>query len=251
MKPIHAIVNEIRSRPIFYAALALVLAALGAGMYGLIHFGAVRWLASANRWLANNFIGRMGYIGVFTLMFIESSFIPFPSEIIVPPAGDLARRLPGWNLGWVITMGVAGSLAGALFNYALARYFGRHVLINLIDRYGRYFHLTRAGYDAAEAHFSRHGEISTFTGRLIPGLRQIISLPAGLAQMNLLAFSLLTSLGAGIWVVMLALIGFWFGQEPEALTAALREYSLILVGGAIIAVAAYVLYCRMRRAGRR
>lgn len=250
MKLINQTMEEIRARPVFYGVLVLGLAGLAAVLYALIHFGAVHWLAAANRWLANNFINRLGYVGVFALMFIESSFIPFPSEIIVPPAGDLARRLPDWSLGWVIAMGVSGSLAGALFNYALARYVGRQVLVALIDKYGRYFHFTRAGYETAETHFARHGEISTFTGRLIPGIRQIISLPAGLARMNLLAFSLLTSLGAGIWVVMLALVGFFFGQDPQELTAVLKEYSILLVSGAVILVAAYVVHYRLRRAGQ-
>lgn len=242
--------GEFRSRPFFYLGLLLALVALGGAMYGLIHAGAVQWLAAANRWLADNIIHKLGYMGVFALMFIESSFVPFPSEIIVPPAGDLARRLPEWELGWVIVMGVAGSLTGGLFNYALARYFGRRILIGLIEKYGRYFHLTRGGYDAAEAYFARHGGISTFSGRLIPGIRQIISLPAGLARMNLIAFSLLTSLGAGIWVTMLALVGFWFGEDAEKLSAALKEYSLFLVAGAVILVAGYVLYQRLRRKGR-
>lgn len=239
---------EISARPMFFLALALILAGLGGAVYWLIQIGAVHWLASANSWLADNFIRKLGYFGVFALMFIESSFVPFPSEIIVPPAGDLARRLPDWSLGWVIAMGVAGSLCGALFNYALARFIGRQVLIGLIDRFGRYFHLSRASYDAAEGYFMRHGGISTFTGRLIPGIRQIVSLPAGLARMNLLAFSLLTSLGAGIWVVMLALLGYWFGQDPEQLAAALKEYSILLVTGAVLLVGAYVLYYRLRRA---
>jgi membrane protein DedA with SNARE-associated domain len=248
------ILNDIRAeisiRPIFFIGLVLALAAVGGAVYWLIHIGAVHWLATANRWLADNFIHKLGYFGVFALMFIESSFVPFPSEIIVPPAGDLARRLPDWSLGWVIVMGVAGSLAGGLFNYALARYVGRQLLIGVIDRFGRYVHLSRAAYDSAEAHFIRHGEISTFTGRLIPGIRQIISLPAGLARMNLLTFSLLTSLGAGIWVIMLALVGYWFGQDPEQLTSALKEYSVLLVAGAVLVVGAYAIHFRLRRATR-
>ena len=244
------LIGEVRSRPGFYALLVLMIAGTGVALFWLIQVGAVHWLAAANRWLANNFIERLGYLGVFALMFIESSFIPFPSEIIVPPAGDLARRLPDWSLGWVIAMGVLGSLGGGLFNYALARYIGRHVLIALIEKYGRFFHLTRKGYDAAEAHFVRHGEISTFTGRLIPGIRQIISLPAGLAHMNLFAFSMLTALGAGIWVVVLAMVGYWFGSEPAELGAALKKYSLVLVAGALLVIIAYALHYRLRRSAK-
>ena len=239
-----------RTRLAFYTALLVGLAAVGGGLYWLIQAGALHWLASGNRWLATNFIERLGYLGVFALMFIESSFVPFPSEIIVPPAGDLARRLPDWSLAWVIAMGVLGSLAGGLFNYGVARFIGRQMLVALIEKYGRYVHVSLRGYDKAESYFTRHGAISTFTGRLIPGIRQIISLPAGLARMNLLAFSLFTSLGAGVWVVVLALLGYWLGSDPEMLTAAMKKYSLLLVAAAVLLVAGYALFHRMRRIGR-
>ncbi|MCZ6557541.1 MAG: DedA family protein [SAR324 cluster bacterium] len=230
----------------FYSALALILAVLGLLLYWVIQADAIHWLAQANRWLANNFIERLGYFGVFALMFIESSFVPFPSEIIMPPAGDLARRLPSWSLGWVIAMGVLGSLGGALFNYALARYLGRPALVGLIRRYGRYFHFSLKSYDSAEAYFARHGEFSTFTGRLLPGIRQIISLPAGLARMNLASFCLFTSLGAGIWVVVLALLGYWFGSQPEQLAAAMKQNTLWLIGATLLLVGGYVLLRRFR-----
>jgi membrane protein DedA with SNARE-associated domain len=223
------------------------LGVLGWLVHLAIQMGGVEWLAAANRWLATNVIEKLGYAGVFALMFIESSLIPFPSEIIIPPAGDLARRLPDWSLAGVITMGVLGSLAGGFFNYGLARYLGRPVLMRLIERYGRFVRLSPSGYQAAERFFDRHGEISTFTGRLIPGVRQIISLPAGLAGMNLFTFSLFTALGAGIWVVVLALVGYWFGSEPEALKTTLRTYSLWLVGGAMLVVGAYVVILHWRR----
>ncbi len=231
----------------FYILLAACLTVLGALLYWLIQHDAIAWLAGANRWLANNFIERLGYFGVFALMFIESSLIPFPSEIIVPPAGDLARRLPDWSLGWVIAMGVLGSLGGGLFNYYLARTLGRPAVLGLIRAYGRYFRLSLRGYEAAEAYFVRHGEISTFTGRLLPGIRQIISLPAGLARMNLAAFVTFTTLGAGVWVVVLALLGYWFGGEPELLTAALKKYSLWLIAAALLVAGAYALVVRLRR----
>ena len=228
----------------------VVLAALAAGgLYALIRFDGIVLLARLNRWLAETFIERMGYAGVFLLMLIESSFIPFPSEIIIPPAGDLARRLPDWSLTGVIAAGVLGSLGGALINYYLARYLGRPVLLRLIHRFGSYVRLSEAGYFKAEQLFARHGAISTFTGRLIPGIRQIISLPAGLSGMNLMVFSVLTSLGAGIWVVMLALLGYWFGGDPEALGATLKSYSHWLIGGTGILVVAYGLWSRLGKRG--
>lgn len=231
----------------FYGALVLGLLLLGWLVHLLIQLGGVQWLAAGNRWLATNFIERLGYAGVFALMFIESSLVPFPSEIVIPPAGDLARRLPDWSLGGVIVMGVLGSLTGGFFNYALARYLGRPLLLGLIRRFGRYLHISERGYVAAESFFDRHGEISTFTGRLIPGIRQIISLPAGLAHMNLYSFTLFTTLGAGIWVVLLALLGYWFGSEPEVLHHTLKTYSLWLVLGALAVVGGYVVYARRRR----
>ena len=232
---------------IFGLLLAVALGAMAWGLNLLIQHDAVHWVVAANRWLAENFIERLGYFGVFALMFIESSFIPFPSEIIVPPAGHLARNTPGWSLEGVILMGVLGSLGGGLFNYALARYLGRRLLVAWIGRYGRYLRISLEHYLAAEAFFQRHGEISTFIARLIPVIRQIISLPAGLARMNLIAFCVYTSLGAGIWVALLALLGYWFGSEPELLTETLKEYSRWLLAGGVLVVGGYVLFRRLRR----
>lgn len=226
------------------AVLATVAVALALRAEPLI------WLAWANSWLADTLIRRLGYWGVFLLMFIESSLIPFPSEIVIPPAGDLARRLPEWDLLTVIVLGTAGSLGGALFNYGLALLLGRPLLLRNLERLGRYVRLSREGYDRAEAMFLRHGAISTFTGRLIPGIRQIVSLPAGLARMNLLAFCLLTSLGAGLWVAVLALAGYWFGGNAQKLEAALGSYALWLAGGAAALVAVYAAAYRLR-AGRK
>jgi membrane protein DedA with SNARE-associated domain len=225
-----------------------VLAA--AGLYALLQTGFVVWLAGLNQWLADTVILRLGYWGVFALMFIESSLIPFPSEIVVPPAADLARRLPDWNVWAVIGVGTAGSLGGALFNYLLALYLGRPLLLRGIDAAGHYVRLSRRGYDQAEAFFLRHGAISTFTGRLIPGIRQIISLPAGLARMNLLTFCLLTSLGAGLWVAVLAWLGYWFGATAEQLATELRRFSHWLALAAAVLLGAYAWVQWRRRNAR-
>jgi membrane protein DedA with SNARE-associated domain len=237
-----------RDRPWpFWVALLAALAVSAYGLVWLIQHDALLWLAAANTWLADNLIARFGYWGVFALMFIESSFIPFPSEIVMPPAGDLARRSAEWSLGGVIAAGIAGSLAGAWFNYALARYLGRALLIRLIARYGRWVRLSVDAYLRSEAFFLRHGAIATFTGRLIPAVRQIISLPAGLARMNLLSFSVLTTLGAGIWVALLAVLGYRFGQDAPMLSEALKSYSGWLAAGAFAAIALYVAFYRLRR----
>ena len=223
-----------------------------AGLYALLHTGFVVWLAQLNQWLADSVIRRLGYWGVFALMFVESSLIPFPSEIVVPPAADLARRLPDWNVAWVVVVGTAGSLAGALFNYYLALYLGRPLLLRSIARFGRYVRLSQRGYEQAESMFQRHGAISTFTGRFIPGIRQIISLPAGLARMRLLPFCLLTSLGAGMWVAVLAWLGYWFGANAEELAVQLQRFSAWLAAGALAGLALYaVWHVRRARAGAR
>mgnify|MGYP000137832808 CR=1 FL=1 len=182
-------------------------------------------------------IGQISYLGVAGLMFLESSFFPFPSEVVVPPAGYLAAR-GSMNLWLVILAGTGGSLLGGLFNYWLALVVGRPFLL----RYGRYLFISPKSLHRAEVFFDRHGHISTFIGRLLPGVRQYISLPAGLARMDLFLFSLFTSLGAGCWVAVLALLGFWFGQNPELISSYLRDATLgallfcLLLGGAYLLV---------------
>lgn len=228
---------------IFGIGLLVLLALIGAG----VRLDVMVWLAEANRWLADTFIQGLGYWGVFLLMFIESSLIPFPSEIIIPPAADLARRLPGWDLATVIVLGIAGSLAGALFNYVLALTLGRPLLLRMIRRYGKWLHLGEDGYARAEAFFLRHGAISTLIGRLIPGVRQLVSLPAGLARMNLVTFCLLTALGAGVWVGVLAAAGYWFGANAELMGDALRKYSLWLLAAGVVVIAGYAVMQKLRK----
>ncbi len=126
-------------------------------------------------------------------MFLESSFFPFPSEVVIPPAGYLAAR-GEMDLAMVILMGILGSLLGALFNYWLSLKFGRP----FFERYGRYLWISKRSLDRAERFFDEHGHITTFVGRLLPGIRQYISLPAGVARMNLFLFCLFTGLGASI-----------------------------------------------------
>ncbi|HHH37317.1 MAG TPA: DedA family protein, partial [Epsilonproteobacteria bacterium] len=138
--------------------------------------------------IANTIVGYVGdlsYWGIFLLMFLESTFFPFPSEIIMIPAGYLAFQ-GEMNLYEVVMGGVLGSVGGALFNYYLAMHFGRKIIL----KYGRYFFIKEETLDKLEAFFVKHGERSTFNGRLIPGIRQLISLPAGLARMNVVRFSL-------------------------------------------------------------
>ncbi len=177
-----------------------------------------------------NIVGKFGYIGIVAMMFLESSFFPFPSEVVIPPAGYLASQ-GQMNMFLVIFFGILGSILGALFNYWIAIRLGRPLII----KYGRYVGMTEKVYDKVEYYFKEHGEISTFVGRLIPGLRQYISFPAGLARMNLWHFTLFTALGAGIWVVILACIGYFVGNNAE-LIQQYSHQSLIYIAGALVVV---------------
>lgn len=167
-------------------------------------------------------IGDIGYLGIFLLMFLESTFFPFPSEIIMIPAGYLAFK-GELSLFGIIFVGTIGSLAGALFNYYLAIHFGRAFLL----KYGNYFFIKEETLNKLEEFFKKHGELSTFNGRLIPGIRQLISLPAGLAKMNILKFSIYSSLGAGIWVIVLSLLGYILGSNEELVSQYLETATLI------------------------
>ena len=161
-----------------------------------------------------------GLLFIFIFMTIESSFIPFPSEVVMIPAGFLAARgemLTG-NL-WIdcllaIIIGTTGSLAGAYINYYLAYYLGRTAL----HKYGKYFFLKEPVILRAEEVFREYGAAATFVCRLLPGIRQLISIPAGLAKMNFASFTLFTGLGAGIWVVILTAIGAWLGHLSGDMT---------------------------------
>ncbi len=172
-------------------------------------------------------VGSLGYAGIFIMMFLESSFFPFPSEVVMVPAGYLAYK-GEMNLFLAIFFGILGSLSGALLNYFLAVKFGRAFLI----KYGKYFFIKEETINKMEEFFKSHGHISTFSGRLIPAVRQYISFPAGLARMNLLVFSIYTTLGAGIWVVVLTLLGYFIGDN-EALV---KEYLRYIIVGILLAL---------------
>lgn len=179
-------------------------------------------------------VSGLGYPGIIIMMFLESSFIPFPSEVVMIPAGYLAYK-GEMSLVLIILAGTFGSLMGALLNYYLAIKLGRPFLL----RYGKYVMFNEAGLKKMEDFFARHGHVSTFTGRLIPVVRQYISLPAGLARMNLMVFSFYTSLGAGIWVAILALLGYYIGGNELLIKAYLQDIIITLVVSIIIGIAGY------------
>lgn len=177
-----------------------------------------------------------GYTGIVVLMFLESSFFPFPSEVVIPPAGYLAAQ-GEMSLSLVIAAGIGGSLLGALFNYWIAVKWGRP----FFERYGRYFLVSQSSLDRAELFFAQHGHISTFIGRLLPGIRQYISLPAGLGRMNLVLFSVFTALGAGIWVVVLALTGYLIGNNEELVGQYLHQVAIVLILVCLLLVTLYIV----------
>ena len=160
-----------------------------------------------------------GAWGIFLGMALESSFVPFPSEVIMIPWGYFsAQGHMDWP--WVLALGIAGSLAGALVNYYLAVWAGRPALA----RWGRYVLISADKVESMEVFFRRHGEITTFVGRLIPGVRQYISFPAGLARMPLLRFLAYTGLGAGIWCALLLWAGWALGQQLQGLDPASANF---------------------------
>ncbi len=195
-------------------------------------------------WLTDTILA-LGYPGIVVLMALESSFFPFPSEVVMPPAGYLAAQ-GRMSAVLVIGSGLTGSLVGAMVNYQLAVWLGRP----LLHRYSKYVLVKSASLDRAEAFFRRHGEISTFVGRLIPLIRQYISLPAGLAKMNLARFSVYTAAGAGIWCAILTYIGWYLGIHSEVLLQAeVKQFTgralLIILPLLVVLVGAYVY--RVRR----
>jgi membrane protein DedA with SNARE-associated domain len=204
-------------------------------------------------WLTETIL-RLGYPGIVVLMALESSFFPFPSEVVLPPAGYLAAQ--GRMNAWLaFGSGLLGSLIGAVFNYFLAVKLGRP----LLHKYHRFLLMRESSLNRAEEFFRRHGEISTFVGRLIPVIRQLISLPAGLARMRVDRFAAYTALGAGIWCAVLTYIGWYVGRHSSMVSGIdallespeMREYSsrvaLWLIPVLILVVAVYVIVHRRRR----
>lgn len=191
-------------------------------------------------------IGDMGYAGIMFLMFIESTFIPLPSELVIPPAGYLiSQKQMHW--GGVLASGTAGSLLGALFNYAIAVYLGRPFIL----KYGKYFGVSESHLKKGEQFFQSHGSISTFIGRLILGIRHYISFPAGLARMNLKKFCFYTSAGAAVWVWILAYIGFFVGNNKEKVFAVSKQWSVYVIAGCSLLVLAYIFLHKKKTPNKR
>ena len=188
------------------------------------------------------------YLLVLVFMVIESSFIPFPSEVIVPPAAYLACTSHEVNIVWVTLLATAGAIIGALINYYLSLWIGRPIVYRFAaSRLGHACLIDEAKVRRAEDYFDAHGAASTFFGRLIPAVRQLISIPAGLARMNVGKFVIFTGLGALTWNVVLAALGWWLGTmvPREQLYIKVEEYNdyLTYAGLAIgVACIGVILY---------
>lgn len=182
-------------------------------------------------------VSGLGYTGIVVLMTLESSFFPFPSEVVIPPAGYLAA-IGEMNLIVVILSGIFGSILGALINYYIAIKFGRSLMI----KYGKFFFITEEKFQYVEDFFTKHGEITTFIGRLIPVVRQYISFPAGIARMNIFKFIFYTGLGASIWVIVLTYVGYFVGNNIELVKSNLRTITLTLIPILILIIAVYIIF---------
>lgn len=174
-----------------------------------------------------------GYAGIFILMALESTVLPVPSELVLIPAGYLAHQ-GTMNFALIVLASTVGSLFGASINYAFALWVGRPFL----ERWGKYFFVRPPLLHKTDAFFARHGAVSTFTGRLIPGIRHLISLPAGLTRMHFGKFAFYTCLGAGLWSLILTAMGYLIGSNEALVQQYLKQITI----GLIIFVAAGLLF---------
>ncbi len=202
------------------------------------------WVGSVTNWYMDN----MNYGTVTLLMVVESSFIPFPSEVVVPPAAYKAT-LPdsGMNIVLVVVFATLGAIIGAVVNYFLALWLGRPIIYKFVEtKFGKLCLLDAAKVEKAEKYFDKHGKSSTFIGRLVPGIRQLISIPAGLAKMSLPAFIAFTALGAGIWNIVLAALGYFAAGQKDLIDKYSGELSYVLLAlGALFVL--YLIFNALRK----
>ncbi len=189
------------------------------------------------------YMDNMNYGTVTLLMTIESSFIPFPSEVVVPPAAYKAlEEDSNMNIVLVVVFATLGAIIGAVINYFLALWLGRPIIYKFVEtRFGKMCLLSKEKVEKAEQYFDKHGKSSTFIGRLVPGIRQLISIPAGLAKMNLVSFISFTALGALIWNIILAVLGYIGHGNKELIDQYSHELSYILLGLGVLFVI-YLIY---------
>lgn len=186
------------------------------------------------------YIANMTYLTITILMAIESTFIPLPSELVLPPAAWKAALYPDQiNLFLIILFASLGCVLGATFNYVLSRTLGRTIIYGLADsKAAKFFFINREKIQKAENYFVENGNTSTFVGRLVPGIRHLISIPAGLAKMDFKKFIFYTFTGSLIWNTILSLLGYYFGKNQELVMQHLKPFSIVALGLGLL----YVLY---------
>ena len=210
------------------------------------------WVASVLHW----YDAHMNYVAVAGLMTLESSFIPFPSEVVIPPAVYVAANpesAGGMKIWLVVLFGTLGALLGALINYFLSMWLGRPIVYAFAEsKLGRVLQLSKEKVQRAEVYFNDHGNVSTLVGRFIPVIRQLISIPAGLSKMNLGAFCFFTTIGALAWNVILALLGYlaYKAADPSVIEKYSHQLSIIIVALFVAVVLFFVLRAVIRKRKR-
>jgi membrane protein DedA with SNARE-associated domain len=197
--------------------------------------------------LADWYMNNMNYVTIFLLMALESTFVPLPSEIVIPPAawkaasGDL-------NIFLVVLFATAGALVGASFNYFMSLWLGRPIVYAFAEsKVGHLFFLSKEKVMKAEAYFDNHGKSSTFIGRLVPGIRHLISIPAGLAKMDFKQFILFTAIGSTIWHSILAALSYFLYSQKDLFNKYMKEISWVLLfAGICFVVFLVVRYSRKK-----
>lgn len=195
----------------------------------------------------------MNYYAVGALMTVESSFIPFPSEVVIPPAVYVASNpesASGMKIWIIVLFGTIGAMLGAFINYYLSRWLGRPIIYKFVDsKFGHMLLLSGEKMEKAENYFNKHGNISTLIGRMVPVVRQLISIPAGLAKMNVGAFALYTFIGAFIWNCILAALGWlaYRAADPTVIKRYSHILSILLIALLGIAVVWFVAKALLKR----
>jgi membrane protein DedA with SNARE-associated domain len=202
------------------------------------------WFSTMIDW----YMVHISYGTVVLMMAIESSFLPLPSEVVIPPAAWKAAE-GALNPFMIVLCGVTGSLIGALFNYFFARTLGRAIIYRLADtKIAHLMMIDKEAVEKAEAYFIKYGNSATFIGRLVPGIRHLISIPAGLAKMKLGDFVMFTALGAGIWTAILTALGYLIYSQQELLEKYYTELKYALYGLGVVFVI-YLIYRAFRKNG--
>jgi len=182
-----------------------------------------------------------GYLGIFILMTLESALLPIPSEVTMPFGGFLAQQ--GHLTFWLVVLtGAIGNLAGSLLSYAIGYFLEETVVVNLIEKYGKFVLISKHEYERAVEWFKKYGNPIAFFSRLLPAVRTFISLPAGLAEMNIWKFSFYTFLGSLIWSTFLTWIGFYLGSKWNSWEPYFRKFQFVIVGVLVIAVLWYIYH---------